>query len=342
MPTALVTGGSGYFGSILVARLDAAGFAVRNFDLAAPDGHPPDAAFVQGDIRDAAAVRQACEGVDVVFHNVAQQPLAKDKALFETVNVNGTRNLLDASSAARVGKFVHTSSTSVFGIPPSNPVTEETPLRPVEAYGRTKVRAEQLCHEAAAAGLDVTIIRPRTILGHGRLGLLAMLFEWVADGAPVYVLGGGHNRYSFVHAGDLAEACLRAGRREGPSTYNIGTDQFGTMRETMEALVAHAGTGSRVRSLPVRPAMFAMSALGRMRLAPFAPYHWMLYGQEFWFDISKARSELDWAPEYSNVEMMNESYDWFLAHRGQLEHGGRSHHQSPVRQGAMRVLKRIR
>ena len=107
-----------------------------------------------------------------------------------------------------------------------------------------------------------------------------MLFEWVADGATVYVLGGGDNRYSFVHAADLAEACLLAapatrGRR--PTT--SAPSEFGTMRETMEALVAHAGTGSRVRSLPdhARP-WSRMGVLGRLHLAPFAPYHWMLYG----------------------------------------------------------------
>ena len=109
-----------------------------------------------------------------------------------------------------------------------------------------------LCREAAATGLDVSIVRPRTILGHGRLGIMAILFEFVAEGAPVFVLDGGHNRYQFVHAEDLADACLLAGDRPGAETYNIGTTEFGTMRETLQALVDHAGTGSRVRSLPVR------------------------------------------------------------------------------------------
>src|SRR4051794_32658501 len=279
--TVLITGGSGYFGTRLADQALARGDRVRTFDLN-PPAEDQDVEFVRGDVRDREAVARACEGVDVVLHNVAQVPLAKDRALFDSVNVGGTANLLVAARAAGVAKVVHTSSSAVFGIPESNPVTEDTPPRPLEAYGRAKLRAEVLCHEAAAGGLDVTVVRPRTILGHGRLGIMAILFEFVAEGAPVYVLGGGDNRYQFVHADDLADACLRASRREGPTTYNVGTTQFGTMRETLQALVDHAQTGSRVRSLPTSPASAAMRALGSSGLAPFAPYHWLLYGESLW------------------------------------------------------------
>src|SRR5690606_20287541 len=156
------------------------------------------------------AVRAASEGVDAVLHNVAQVPLARDRELFRSVNVTGTANVLLAARDAGVAKVVHTSSSAIFGIPERNPVTEDTPGRPVEAYGRAKLDAEHLCRDAAEAGLDVTIVRPRTILGHGRLGIMAVLFELVAAGAPVFVLGRGENRYQFVHADDLADACLRA------------------------------------------------------------------------------------------------------------------------------------
>ena len=132
------------------------------------------------------------------------------------MNVVGTANLLLAARDAGVGKVVHTSSSAVFGIPETNPVTETTPCRPLEAYGRAKLEAELLCHEAVENGLDVTIIRPRTILGHGRLGIMAVLFEFVADGAPVFVLGTGDNRYQLVHASDLADACLRAAAARAP------------------------------------------------------------------------------------------------------------------------------
>jgi nucleoside-diphosphate-sugar epimerase len=335
----LVTGGSGYFGTVLAELALARGDAVRIFDL-----NPTTLAgaeFVAGDVRDRDAIRAACEGVDVVFHNVAQVPLAKDRALFDEVNVGGTANVLVAARDARVAKVVHTSSSAVFGIPEHNPVTEDTPGRPLEAYGRAKLRAELLCHDAIAAGLDVTVVRPRTVLGHGRLGVMALLFEFVADGAPVFLLGGGHNRYQLVHANDLADACLRAGDRAGPTVYNVGALEFGTMRETLQALVDHAQTGARLRSLPVAPARFAMRSLASLNLVPFAPYHWLLYSESLYFDVTKARTELGWEPRHSNASMVIESYEWFLAHRNESDGEGRSHHQSPVRPGLLRALKAL-
>ena len=251
--TVLVTGGSGYFGTVLTQQALASGKKVRILDRN-PPAAPTLVEYVEGDIRDRAAVRGACDGVDVVLHNVAQVPLARDRELFWSVNVVGTANLLVAARDAKVAKVVHTSSSAIFGIPEHNPVTEETPGRPLESYGRAKLQAELLCREAVDGGLDVTIVRPRTILGHGRLGIMAVLFEFVADGAPVFVIGSGDNRYQLVHANDLADACLRAAHRAGPTVYNIGAGEFGTMRETLEALVDHAGTGSRVRSLPARAA----------------------------------------------------------------------------------------
>jgi len=336
----LVTGGSGYFGSLLAERALEQGDAVRIFDV-----NPPAAAtsaeYVPGDVRDRGALRAACEGVDVVFHNVAQVPLAKDRALFDAVNVTGTAHMLVAARAAGVAKIVHTSSSAVFGIPAHNPVTEATPACPLEAYGRAKLRAELLCHDAIGSGVDVTIIRPRTILGHGRLGIMALLFEFVADGAPVFVLGGGGNRYQFVHAADLADACMSAADRAGPSVYNIGAAEFGTMRETLQALVDHASTGSRVRTLPIAPARVAMRVLADVGLVPFAPYHRLLFGESLYFDITKARTELGWEPKHSNASMLIESYEWFLEHREQLGATGGSHHQSPVSPGLLRVLKML-
>jgi nucleoside-diphosphate-sugar epimerase len=338
----LVTGGSGYFGQILVDRAVAQGDRVRIFDVNPPAESTDSVEYMQGDVRDRAAIRAACDGVDVVLHNVAQVPLARDRDLFWSVNVVGTADLLVAARDAGVAKVVHTSSSAVFGIPDSNPVTEETPCRPLEAYGRAKLEAELLCRDAVRAGLDVTIIRPRTILGHGRLGIMAVLFDFVADGAPVFVLGGGGNRYQFVHASDLADACLRAADRQGPAVYNIGATEFGTMRETLQTLVDHAGTGSRVRSLPVGPARLAMRALTGLRQAPFAPYHWLLYGESLWFDTTRARTDLGWEPKHSNASMIIESYEWFLEHRDTLGSSERSHHQSPVRPGLLRLLKRVR
>ena len=211
----LITGGSGYFGSLLRDRLLDRGQAVRVFDLADANDRPAAVEFALGDIRDENRVRVACDGCDVIYHCVAQVPLAKDRHLFESVNIDGTENLLKAALAAKARKVIYVSSSAVFGAPKSNPVTEQTAPAPAEAYGRAKLAGETLCARYGQQGLDVSIIRPRTIMGHGRLGIFQILFEWIRTGYNVPVLGRGDNTYQFVHADDLAEACILAASRGG-------------------------------------------------------------------------------------------------------------------------------
>src|SRR5262245_57786970 len=264
----LVTGGSGFFGHLLVERLLARGDRVRNFDLTAADAEFEGVEFHRGDIRDAAAVRRACEGIEVIYHNVAQQPLSKNPELMRTVNLGGTRNLLTAALDCGVRKVIFTSSTAIFGIPSELPIRRSTKPTPCEPYGRTKAASEALCREFIARGLDVTMIRPRTILGHGRLGIFQMLFEWTREGRNVPVMGRGDNRFQFIHAHDLADAAILAAECPGPQVYNIGTDRFGTMREVLEALCRHAHTGSQVKSVPDAPAQWVMAAAGKLGISP--------------------------------------------------------------------------
>lgn len=341
MTSYLVTGGSGYFGALVVNRLHAAGHAVRVLDLDDAHDRPPDVEFVRGDVRDRSVVREAVDGIDVVLNNVAQVPLAKDHELLRTVNVDGTVNLLDASADAGVAKVIHTSSSAVFGVPKVNPVLPETVPAPMEAYGHAKLAAEWACLAAAQDGLDVSIVRPRTILGHGRLGIFGILFEWIADGKDPIVLGDGSNRYQFVHSDDLADVCVLAAAHAGPSVFNVGTDRFGTMRETLTALCEHAGTGAAVRSLPAGPASVAMRATAGLGITPFAPYHWMMYSKSMWFDIEHLGEELGWAPTWSTDAMFAQSYDWFVANRAITDDDGASHHRRSSKQGVLRLAKQI-
>jgi nucleoside-diphosphate-sugar epimerase len=338
--SALITGGSGYFGTLLRDRLMARGHLIRVFDLVDANDRPGEVRFFQGDIRDESRVRKACEGCDVVYHCVAQVPLAKDKRLFASVNVQGTERLLAAARAASVRKVIYLSSSAVFGVPRANPVTEETEPSPGEAYGRAKLEGERLCARFVREGLDVTVIRPRTIMGHGRLGIFQILFEWIREGYNVPVLNRGENVYQFVHADDLAEACILAAGRPGAALYNCGTDRFGTMREVLEHLCAHADTGSKVKRVPMAPVIWLMNLTSALGLSPLGPYHSLMYGRSLYFDISKAQRELGWQPRYSNNEMFVQSYDWYLRNRqAVLQAHGASHHRSAVKQGILRLVK---
>jgi nucleoside-diphosphate-sugar epimerase len=338
----LITGGSGYFGSLLRDRLKAQGRAVRIFDLADADDRGTDVGFVAGDIRDEARVREGVAGCGEIYHCVAQVPLAKDRHLFESVNIQGTENLLKSALAAGAKKVIYVSSSAVFGAPEKNPVTEQTTPTPAEAYGRAKLEGETLCAKYAKLGLDVSIIRPRTIMGHGRLGIFQILFEWIRTGCNVPVFGKGDNIYQFVHADDLVEACIQAASSAGGATFNCGTDRFGTMRDVLEKLCEHAKTGSRVRSVPMGPAVALMNLTSALGLSPLGPYHALMYGRSLYFDITKAKNELGWEPKFSNNEMFIDSYEWYLQNREKiLQSHGASHHRSAVKQGVLGVIKHL-
>jgi nucleoside-diphosphate-sugar epimerase len=340
---ALITGGSGYFGCVLRDRLIERGVKVRVFDVRDVDDRPASVAFIAGDICDPDRVRTACEGIDVVFHNVAQVPLAKDRRLFWSVNYGGTDNLLRAVCATGVHKVVHTSSSAIFGVPVKNPVDETVEPTPMEAYGQAKLAGERLVREAVERkGIDATLIRPRTILGHGRLGIFQILFNWVEEGRKIPVLGKGDNLYQFVHADDLADAAIAAANRPGFAVYNVGAERFGTMRETLEALCAHAGTGSRVYSVPMGLAVAAMKLTSALGISPLGPYHSLMYGRSLYFDVGRAKRELAWQPKWSNAEMICDSYDWYLRHKESLIGATTgSPHRSAVQQRVLNVLRRL-
>lgn len=317
----LITGGSGYFGSVLRDRLRACGETVRVFDMVDTLDRPHDVEFVRGDIRDPVALLyKALRDIEVVYHCAAMVPLARETQALWSVNVDGTAIVTSAAKACNVRKFVHLSSSAVYGVPESNPVIGLTQPHPMDPYGASKLAAEQCVIDS---GLDATIIRPRTILGAGRLGIFSLLFKWVSEGHRIPVIANGDNVYQFVHANDLAEACWRASKRPGFAIYNIGTDRFGTMRQILETLCQHARTGSTVVSVP-RPL-----ALAAMRLCGARTYHRLMYGKSMWFDISRAVRELNWQPRYSNDEMICEAYDWYMAHRD--EPAGASAHRAGVR-----------
>lgn len=337
--TVLVTGGSGYFGSLLSRAAIAKGYNVRVFDLNDPmDEDSNRLEFTKGDIRDPEAVRKACKGVDIVLHNVAQVPLAKDPELFRSVNHIGTQITLENALNAGVKKVVYTSSSAVFGVPESNPITESTTPKPAESYGQAKLYGEDLCKQYVAKGLNVSIVRPRTILGHGRLGIFQVLFEWVRRGQNVPVLGSGNNVYQFIHADDLCEIILRVTKKEAPDTYNAGATSFCSMRETLEGLTAYAKTKSKVKSLPHRPIELCMNIASAAGLSPLGKYHSLMYGRSLFFDNSKVRDDLNYETKHDNISAICDSYDWYLKnYRHIASSSGVSPHQTAVKQGILKL-----
>jgi nucleoside-diphosphate-sugar epimerase len=334
----LVTGGAGYFGSQLVNQLVEEQKYVRVLDLNLPSTPVPGVEYIQGDISDFEICLRATDKVEIVFHNIAQVPLAKNKRQFYKVNIVGTQNICEASKINSVKKFVYTSSSAVYGIPLKLPVEIGDPMIPVEAYGQAKLEGEKIVKELSNFGVEVKIVRPRTILGLGRLGIFGILFRWVQLGLNIFILGRGDEPYQFVHAKDLAKGIIQSSHLSGYGEYNLGALHFGTFREDLQGLCDYAGSGAKVVSLNERLIRLTLRIANTLKLLPLASYQIQLYSKAMYFDSYKSWRELGYFPTYSNLDMMKESYDSFNSRLIDLNTENLSHHQKTLRSFSLNIV----
>lgn len=338
----LITGGAGFLGNLIARRLHERGEQVKILDIWEDPTRPPAIESVLCDICDRTGVAAAMQGVDIVHHNAALVPLTKSGDKFWQVNVEGSRIAAEEAVRAGVKSFIHMSSSAIFGVPQACPITEQTPTQPVEIYGRAKLAGElavrQVCEQA---GLPLIVIRPRTILGEGRLGIFQILFDWIKEGRHVYVIGDGKIQFQFVHALDLMDAYMLVLDSGRAGTYNVGTDQFGTLRQALENLIAYAGTTSQVKQLPVWLTINSLQTLDRLGLSPLAPWHYLTYHKDFWFDMQPLLA-IGWRPAYSNDAMLRESYDWFTQNYDRLAaEKAHSAHRRPVKEKILWLVKKF-
>ena len=219
----LVTGGAGFFGRILKRFLLDKDLSVVSVDIERDDDSHERLTTVSCDVRDTKGLSAVFSShpVDAVFHCAAM--LAHDirsrRVLWES-NVQGTANIAAMCERHGVPKVVFISSNCLWAKNFGRPVTESDPPEPVEIYGRSKWAAENILR--SCDGFDSVILRSPTIIDAGRIGLLGILFEFIREGRRVWVVGDGGNRYQFVHAPDLADACFRALEHEGSGLFNVG------------------------------------------------------------------------------------------------------------------------
>ena len=340
--TLLVTGGAGFFGGVLKQRLLDDGFGVVSLDLHHDEVIHPRLRSVRGDIRDRSLLRElfAAHAFEAVFHCAAVLAhTGADEGLLWSSNVDGTESLARLAVDHGVGKLVFTSSNCLWGRSLHRPVTEEDAPEPVEVYGRSKWEAEKVLARYDES-LDSIVVRCPTIIDSGRLGLLAILFDFIREGRRVWVVGEGDNRYQFVYAPDVAEACLLGLRHGGSAVFNVGSDDVKSLREVYEYTITQAGTGARVASLPKAPTVAAMRLASALKVSPLGPYHWRMISEDFEFDTSKAKAELGWRPTLTNEQMLAQAYISYEQDFEEIQsRTDVSAHRQPARMGAIRVLK---
>lgn len=341
--TVVVTGGSGMLGGNLVRSLAADGLQVRSLDVRPPLEEVPGVEHRITDIRDASRVRAALKGADALVHTAAALPSYPEDEI-RSIIVDGTRTVLQAAQDTGLERAVHISSTAVYGLPDVVPTTEDHPRRPVDAYSRAKAGGEEVAEEFRARGLCVPVLRPKTFVGPGRMGLFAMLFEWAEEGRNFPVLGRGDVRIQMFAVDDLVDAvatALAAPAEDADDTFNLAAAEFGTIREDFQAVLDAAGHGKRVVSIPAAPAVVTLDLLSRLRLSP-------VYGRlihklraDSYVSIDKVGEVLGWKPRHSNQDAILSTYEWWRTSRTTATAGASTGRTSrePWKQGALGLAK---
>lgn len=276
MTRALVTGGAGFIGSHLVDLLLAEGLQVTtidNFDsfyaralkeanIAAHRRHPG-WRLVEGDIRDLASLRgQLAAEYDVIVHLAAKagvRPSIDDPLTYQDVNVKGTQNLLEFARERRIPSFVFASSSSVYGVNPRVPWSEEDRvLQPISPYASTKVSGELLGHVYSHLyGIRFTALRLFTVYGPRQRPDLAIhkFARLMLAGKPIPVFGEGTTRRDYTFVDDIV-AGIRAAMAYDRTRYeviNLGNNQTLSLADMIAGLEAALGTKARIERLPEQP-----------------------------------------------------------------------------------------
>lgn len=293
----LVTGGAGYVGSVVAALLIEAGHAVTVVDdlsTGHADAVPDGARFVKADLLErATALEVMASGFDGVVHLAAKalvEESAREPALYFRHNLGTTLNVLEAMRAANVSRIVFSSTAAVYGDPGTTPITEESPTRPINAYGASKLAIDQMLTFAAPShGIAALSFRYFNVAGaYGTYGerhrvethLIPRILDVAAGrGRTVEIYGtdyptpDGTAIRDYIHVEDLSRAHLIALEAVQPgrhAIYNLGSGEGFSVRQVIEAARAVTGRELPAVSKPRRagdPArLVASSALAHQEL----------------------------------------------------------------------------
>jgi nucleoside-diphosphate-sugar epimerase len=323
--TVLVTGATGFTGGHLAATLARRGEAVRalvrpksrtRFDRSPLPGLGVQA--VEGDLGDPASVQRAADGVDVVYHIAATyREAGQPDSAYRAINVEGTRNLLEAARAGGARRLVHCSTGGVHGHIARPPATEDAPFNPGDVYQETKLEAEQRARQFGRdIGFDVVVARPIGIYGPGDTRFLKM-FRGLARGR-FPMLGSGRAFYHLTYIDDLVEGFRLCGTVPGAKgrTYILAGPRY----TTLEDLVAMVATELRVKPprvhWPVWP-FWTAGLLCEMICVPLRiepPLYRRrvdFYTKSRAFDTTRARTELGFAPKVDLEEGIHRTAQWY-------------------------------
>lgn len=320
----LVTGGTGFTGKALVKRLLEQGHQVVALDyregLKTEELRAWGAEVVIGSVTDKDVVRRCVQGVEVVHHLAAAfRELDVPNSYYREVNVEGTRNVLEAAGAAGVRRFIYCSTCGVHGNVDNPPGDENAPINAADYYQQTKYDAEPVVLEYHRKGLTSVILRPAAIYGPGDPERFYMIFKRVAGGTfPMF--GSGKTLYHPLYIDHLVDAFLLAqeeGKGDGEA-YLIADEEYVEIEDLVRRTAKALGVQVRIPHYPLWPLIIAGHVCEKVCKPfhikpPIFPRRVDWYRQNRAFDISKARRDLGYAPTISLDEGLKRTAAWYRA-----------------------------
>jgi nucleoside-diphosphate-sugar epimerase len=322
----LVTGGTGFTGSHLVRRLLEKGHKVSVIDnqkgLFYDDLKASGADIEVGSITDKALVEKMVKGREVVYHLAAAfRQLNVPEQYYWHVNVEGTRQLLDAAHRFRVRKFIYCSTQGVHGHIKNPPGNEQSPIAPEDYYQLTKYEGEKVVREYVDKGLDAVTLRPTAIYGPGDPERFLMLFR-MAKRESFLMFGNGQTFYHPVYIDNLVDAFMLAAETEGirGQTYIVADEHYYSLNDLVQHVAKSMGVSVRIRHFPFWPlwtaALACEMACKPLRLTPpifRRRVDW--FRQVRAFSIDKAKKELGYRPKVDLATGLNRTAKWYVDHR---------------------------
>ena len=316
----MVTGATGFTGGHLARALKSRGHAVRalvrNLDKAQPLAQAGIELFA-GDIADAESVKRAVAGSDVVYHIAAVYREARHPMdYYRRINVEGTRNVLDAVAGGHVGRVVHCSTVGVHGDVQMFPADEDSPFAPDDIYQVTKLAGEVVVRERIAAGLPGVIFRPQGIYGPGDRRFLK-LFSTIYRGT-FRMIGSGKVLYHMTYVSDLVDGIILCGEHPDAvgQTYILGGPHHTTLNELVETVADVMGKKVRRGRIPVAPVMVAAVACEWLCKPfgiepPLYPRRLDFFIKSRAFSIAKAQRELGYQPQVTLEDGLRRTFEWY-------------------------------
>ena len=173
------------------------------------------------------------------------------------------------------------------------------------------------------------------------MGIFEVLFRWISQGKDIFVIGKADLPFQFAHIDDIVNASIFSCLKSKKGVYNVGTLEFNSLSDDLASLIEFAKTKSRVIHLPESITISGLSLLDKLKLSPFAPWHYLTYHKPFYFDSSYVYEELNYLPKGSNIQILRQSYEYYIKNINKQKTDLSSPHRSTLKSGMIDFLANI-